>query len=221
MYGEAYFNLQLKSKNVDLSELNQFLSTNGYTSSLSEDFMPLCLGVDMVFKRFVVGMGFNVMNSKSVKKQNQSQIIYANQEFFIDIGYDLLKNEKLRLYPFVGFIHNSVSLDIRDLQDTIPTNFQEVFDNPSNNATLFQGVTNIDLGLGFNYMFFIGERKTTCGKAKIYLPIGIKTGYNIQYSDGAWHLNNNPLNNSPAIDYSGPYVSINIGYGIKQNLNKD
>jgi hypothetical protein len=185
---------QFNSLNGRVAGLTQYKQLKDYTATLG-------LGWLKEQNRFISGAGITIGSSMSGDRDKKSSTIrYIG--FNADLGYDLLKSEKIMLYPLAGLgLQKYQAIFFRD-NSTV--DFNNVLESPA--------VQNSISSIKFNNAFLVYRLGFGVSvKAPKYPShsIGIQAGYTGSFKKHDWKSNENQvLNNSPEDRISQFYVSL-------------
>ena len=118
-----------------------------------------------------------------------------------DIGYDVIKNEKIALFPLVGLGYQVYQA--RFFKDNSAVNFDDVLQSP----TVQNNIKPLELTNSFfNYHLGIGLAATS---AKNHCSIGVQALYTGSFHDRAWRGNQDQtLSNAPRDKLSQIYAGL-------------
>lgn len=204
--------LQVTYRQSNLGQLNTILNKNGIPS-LSNSNIWLNASMNHVHKNWVWedGIGFAFM---STSEANNIKAKYNQYDVFLRLGYNVSQNSNFRLWPFAGINLTGDMLRIQDDgRQNSTSDFSQELLNTTSSKTLFQPNFGIDLGVGFDYLIKMKDKKMDCFTVQRNIPIGFRIGYYIQTSNSDWKLDNHTLNNGPADKQSALFVTFNIGLG--------
>jgi len=142
----------------------------GYTATVS-------LGALKSYKQFVHDFEIMAGTSLSGDNKNEMHSVIRYYGAAIDFGYDVLKNERLMLYPFAGV--NYQKYQARLYRDNSNVNFDNYLGSPTvqNNTRptdLTNNFFNYRAGLGFNAMSPMG------------MGIGLRAAYTGSFNERTW-----------------------------------
>ena len=161
------------------------------------------------------GLGFTPIATSSV---NDLKARYNQYQAYFRAGYNLSKNNDIKLYPFVGINFSAAVLNIQDNASTKSvTDFTQELLNSTSSKTFYQPNFGIELGGGFDYLIKLKPKKMDFIEVQRNIPIGIRAGYYINTYAGNWKIDNYSLNNGPSQKQSAVFISFNIGLGYVLN----
>jgi hypothetical protein len=138
------------------------------------------------------------MSGRQDKKSSTVRYIGLN----LDLGYDLLKNEKIMLYPLAG-------LGLQGYQALVHKDNSNV---AFNDVLQSQAVQNSISSVKFNNAFLVYRLGVGVSIKSPKCPsssIGIQAGYAGSFKKNSWRSNENQvLNNSPEDKISQFYISL-------------
>lgn len=199
-----YFFGSLGYQQPEVDNLNRVLTDNNFpdvTNSL------ISMDLSCIYKRGK----HNFSGEVSVSSPWDSKINSLNNESMLSIrstifsyGYDIVSNQRLFIFPFIGFSSNLGSLKLSN--STIESkDFRTTLLSFNNQNSYSVSSASFVFGLQGNY--------NICKK----LVMGLKLGYNFSpTSTTLWTMENgNTLNNGPTVNVGGIYSRISIGYKIR------
>ena len=181
---------------IDNEGINNELTGLGYPKC-EYSTANIGIGLQLYMNRWVTTLSFN----KSTKKNNHgsylTEVEYRSTSF--NLGYDLTKNHRYSIYPFIGFKGSGLNYLYRG-KISNETNFNDYFDTTLEYKEITNSRANLDLGFGFSYQWFF--------------LVNFRTGYLIPLEEARWNINNNQdqLSNSPTLSYDY-YFTLIIGLG--------
>ncbi len=181
---------------IDNEQINDELTGLGYPKC---DYSTANIGIGLQFyaNRWITTLSFNKTTKKNDQDSYLTEVEYRSTSF--NVGYDLTKNHRYSIYPFVGFKGCSLNYLYREKISN-----EKSFDNYFNNTLDYKEITNsrahLDLGLGFSYQWFF--------------LVNFRAGYLLPLEKARWNINNNQdeLSNAPALSYNY-YFTLTIGFG--------
>lgn len=151
--------------------------------------------------RVVSDAGFTVGSSLSRKKDERSSTI-RHIGFNANIGYDVLKSEKITLYPLVGL--GAQAYQAIFYKDNSGVDFDDVLESPA--------VENSTTPVKFNNAFFVYRAGIGVAFKSSKHPsnsIGLQAGYTGSFRKNAWRSKaGQSLNNAPEDRISQFYVTL-------------
>ena len=142
-------------------------------------------------------MGGSSMSGDRDKRSSTIRYLGAGAE----IGYDVIKDEKIALFPLVGLGYQRYQA--RFFRDNSSINFNDVLQSP----TLQNNLHSLDLTNGFfNYRLGIG---IAARSVKHSCSIGLQAMYTGSFKDRAWRTNQDQtLLNAPVDKLSQIYAGL-------------
>lgn len=187
-----------------------FQSFNGLNSrvanlprytQLKDYAFTLGLGWMKEMNRVVSDAGFTVGSSLSRKKDEQSSSI-RHFGFNANIGYDVLKSEKITLYPLAGLGAQAYQAIFNINNSNV--DFDDVLESPA--------VRNSIEPVKFNNAFFVYRAGIGVAFKSPEYPsssIGLQAGYTGSFKKNAWKSKSGQsLNNAPQDRISQFYVTL-------------
>jgi hypothetical protein len=180
--------------NGRVANLPQFKKLPDYTATLG-------IGWLKERNRLISGGGATVGSSMSGDKDERSSTI-RYLALNADIGYDLLKSEKILLYPLAG-------LGLQKYQAIFYRDNSEV---PFNDVLQSPGVQNNISSVRFNNMFFVyrlGLGFSLRAPKRPSYSIGLQAGYSGSFKNKEWRSKENQsLANAPTDKISQVFVGL-------------
>jgi hypothetical protein len=144
----------------------------------------------------------NLMGGSSMsgdRDKRSSTIRYLGAA--IDIGYDVIKSDKVAVYPLAGLGYQAYQA--RFFRDNSEVNFDDVLQSPSTQ----NNIKPLNLRNGFlNYRFGLGIAATS---SKHHCSIGIQGVYTGGFKDHAWRSSDDQtLANAPTDKLSQIYAGL-------------
>lgn len=208
------FQIQGTYRYTYFAPLNHILASNGL-APLSGNDIWINASTNHIFRQWIMedGVGFTPW---STSEANGIKTRFNQYQAFLRLGYNVLKEPDLRLFPFAGINVSAAVLNIEDNNAIKSTSdFSDELLNSSASKTFYQPNLGIELGGGFDYLIKVKEKQTDCFTIKRSIPIGIRAGYYINAARGDWRIENYHLNNGPDKNQSAFFVSLNIGLGYE------
>jgi hypothetical protein len=137
--------------------------------------------------------------------------------YYVKFGgsYSLIRSDKFQLGPQLSIVSMPFHLRVEPTTNTTQS-LNTVLTNPGSTqkATLRTSTAGIDAGLTGNLRVPYSQRQLDCSTMERSFVIGLDAGYRFS--------NNSPLDNSrdmstnnPAIQLSGWYVGLRLGFGVR------
>lgn len=181
--------------------LNSRVANLPQYTQLKDHAFTLGLGWMKEVNRVVSDAGFTVGSSLSRKREEKSSSI-RHIGFNANIGYDLLKSEKITLYPLVGL--GAQAYQAIFYKDNSATDFDDVLESPA--------VSNNIEPVKFNNMFLVYRAGIGVAFKSPKHPgnsIGLQAGYTGSFKKNAWKSKaGQSLGNAPEDRISQFYVSL-------------
>ena len=187
----------------DLSNLNQRLRTRGFETL---DGSQVCFG----------GAGYGIVNGRillggegsgfgqDVASGTQKASLSGGWGFF-DVGYVVLSRRNFNLFPLLGI--GGGGFNFRIVEKAVSPTFDEILDNPKQEANIFTGSFLLNFALGVDYSLIFGESKKGHGG----LLLGILAGYIFDPIKADWKMGDADVLDGPDLRMTGPYVKLIIG----------
>ncbi len=210
--------IQVGYRNTDLGELNTILNRNNIPSLKGNDIW-LGLSMSHIKNNWVFEDGVAITPTSSSEGNNRVKARVGQAQLFLRAGYNVLKNENMRFYPFAGVNLTGSMLRLQDKnRQDLTSDFSQTILNSTASKTLYQGNFGIDLGAGYDYLIKIKSKTTDCFTVDRYIPIGLRAGYYINAARSDWKVDDHELNNSPKITKGSAFVTlvVGLGYNIKK-----
>lgn len=180
--------------NGRVADLPQYTQLKDYAFTLG-------LGWFKEMNRVISDAGFTVGSSMSRKKDEKSSTI-RNIGFNANIGYDVVKSEKITLYPLVGL--GAQAYQAVFYKDNSGVDFDDVLESPA--------VENSITPVKFNNAFFVYRagigvmfKSPKCPSSSI----GLQAGYTGSFRKNAWRSTaGQSLGNAPRDRISQFYVTL-------------
>lgn len=206
--------VQVTYRKSNLNQLNNILSANGL-QRLGENDIWIYASMNHSFGKVIWedGVGFTPVTHSD---ENGIKAKYNQYQIYGRIGYNILNNQDMRLFPFVGANFSAAVFAIEDKAKIESTsNFSDEILNSSYSKTFYQPNFGIDLGVGFDYLIPVKPKDMGCMMVQRQIPIGVRAGYYINAAQGDWRIDENYKLSGPSGKQSAVFVSVNIGLGFE------
>jgi len=205
--------IQVTYRYTYFAPLNRILSANGIPA-LSGNDVWFNASMNHIHNQWIIedGLGFTPTSSSQA---NGIKAKFNQYQGFLRLGYNIVQNNDIRLFPFAGVNVSAAVLHIEDRNAIRSTSdFSDELLNTSASKTFYQPNFGIELGGGLDYIIKLTEKKTDCFTIQRSIPIGVRAGYYINAARGDWRVGDNyRLQNGPDKNQSAFFVSVNIGLG--------
>lgn len=184
---------QFNGLNNRLNGLPQYKTLKNYTATIG-------LGWFKERDRVISDAGITLGSSLSGKRNEKSSTIrYIS--FNANIGYDVLKNENITLYPLLGLGYQGYQAVF--YKDNSRVDFNDVLESPA----LQQSITPVKFTNGF-FVYRAGAG-VLFKSPKCPASIGLQTGYTGSFQKRAWRTNDGQLlANAPKDGISQFYFNV-------------
>ncbi len=207
--------IQVTYRKSNLNQLNDILATNGL-QRLGENDIWINASMNHSFGKWIWedGIGFTPVTNSD---ENGVKAKYNQYHIYGRLGYNVLSNKDMRLFPFVGADFSAAVFEIEDKAKIESTSsFSDELLNSTYSKTFYQPNFGIDLGVGFDYLIPVKPKDVGCMIVQRQIPIGIRAGYYINAAQGDWRIDENyKLSGGPDGKQSAVFVSFNIGLGFE------
>ncbi len=181
---------------IDNEQINNELTGLGYPKC---DYSTANIGIgfQLYMNRWITTLSFNKTTKKKDQDSYLTEVEYRSTSF--NLGYDLTKNHRYSIYPFVGFKGCGLNYLYREkISNT--TSFNNYFNTALEYKEITNSRANLDLGFGFSFQWFF--------------LVNFRTGYLLPLEEARWNINNNQdrLSNAPTLRYNY-YFTLTIGFG--------
>lgn len=182
---------------IDNSQLDLELNALGYSSS---DYPKANLGIgfQLYYNRWIPTFSFNKTTKRTENGFYYSDVEYRSTSF--NVGFDLTKNHRYSIYPYLGFKGYGLKYMYRSMTSTSSVNFSNYLSTSRDYKEFYNTRGNLDLGIGFSYQWFF--------------LVNFRAGYLIPLENSSWKEtgNNTQLIGAPMIGYNY-YFTITFGLG--------
>ena len=199
-----YFFGSLGYQNVEIDNLNRALIDNNFPSVTNS---LVSIDFSVIYKRGKHNFSYDFYVStpwdSQINNLNNESVL-TTRGFIASYGYDIVSNQRLFIFPFIGFSSNNGSLKLSN--STIESkDFRTTLLSFNNQNSYSVSTPSFVIGLQGNY--------NICKR----LIMGLKLGYNFSpTSTSQWMMENgNTLSNGPSVNLGGIYSRISIGYKIR------
>ncbi len=192
---------------IDTSAVNKSLSGLGYPAFPS-NFTTFGTGNRTISGKIVTsGEGFFTIENKVLNLQNNHKAFNSSSFSLVaDLGYVVFESHNLRIYPMVGVGIGRVFVDI--FKDKKNTSYSQLIKDPDKGIALSSTNILADLAIGSDYTIGIGKSNPKKGG----INIGLKVGYLLNLYSTGLQLKGESILDAPAINNSGFYARLNLGY---------
>lgn len=185
---------QFNALNDRVENLPQYTSLKGYTATLG-------LGMMREMNRMVSDLNINIGSSLSAHRDRKSSTIHYIG-FDANMGYDVLENKMVTLYPFVGLGYQMYQAVF--CRDNTGVNFDDVLRLPA----IQEGISPVK----FNNDFLVYRTGIGVLLKSMRYPsnaIGLRVGYTGSFRKNEWRSKDGQvLNNAPRDRISQFYFSL-------------
>lgn len=185
---------QFDGLNSRVANLPQYEQLKDYAATLG-------LGWFKEKNQLISNMGISIGSTMSGHRDEKSSTIRFIG-FNADIGYDVLKNEKITLYPLVGL--GFQKYQAKFYKDNSQVDFDDVLESPA--------VQNSIQSVKFNNSFFVYRAGLGVAFKSPKYPsnsIGLQAGYTGSFRKNEWRSNEDQtLNNAPSDRIGQIFVSL-------------
>lgn len=192
--------------------LNAVLHANGI-SSLSGNDIWINASMNHVHNQWILedGIGFTPVSKSSA---GGLEARFNQYQGYLHLGYNVVQNPDLRVFPFAGVNLSAAVLNIRDNTGIKSiSNFSDELLNSTASKTFYQPNFGIELGGGLDYLIKVADKTMDCFTIERSIPIGIRAGYYLNAARGDWRTDGYKLEDGPNKNQSAFFVSLNIGLG--------
>jgi hypothetical protein len=205
--------LQVTYRKANLGSLNNALNADGIPS-LGTNAIWINASMNHVWGQWITedGIGFTPITTAQA---NNVKAEYNQYQVYGRLGYNLLSEKDMRLFPFVGVNFSAAVLDIQDRARIDNTSdFATEILNSTSSKTLYQPNFGIELGVGYDYLIQAKPKNMGCVLVQRSVPLGVRAGYYINAYQGDWKVDNQSLTGGG--DKKGAvFFSVNIGLGYE------
>lgn len=204
--------IQVTYRNTNLGQLNTVLNNNGIPSLKHNDIW-INLSMNHVHGPWIEedGIGFTPWTTSD---DNGLKARFNQYQAYLRLGYNVIKQPDVRVFPFAGANLSAEVLNIEDNNGIKSTsNFSDEILNSTSSKTFYQPNFGIELGGGLDYSIKVKEKQLDCITIQRSIPIGIRAGYYINAAQGDWRIENYKLQAGPDKKQNAFFVSVNIGLG--------
>lgn len=181
--------------------LNNRVANMPQYAQIKDYAFTLGLGWMKEMNRVVSDAGFTIGSSMSRKKDEKSSTI-RNIGFNANIGYDVLKSEKITLYPLVGL--GAQAYQAIFFKDNSAVDFDDVLESPAVESSIEP--------VRFNNAFFVYRAGIGVAFKSPKYPsnsIGLQAGYTGSFRKNAWRSKaGQGLGNAPEDRISQFYITL-------------
>jgi len=200
-----YFFGSLGYQNLEIDNLNKVLTDNNFPSVMNS---LVSMDFSVIYKKGKHNFSYDFyVSSPWTSKINNlnNESVLTTRGGIASYGYDIISNQRLFIFPFVGFSVNSGLLNLSNSKIVRTDDFETTLLSFNNKNSYSVSTAAFVVGLRGNY--------NICKR----LVMGLKLGYNFSpVSTSQWTMENgNTLNNGPSVNVGGFYSRVSIGFKIK------
>lgn len=195
----------------NFEDINSNFQIVGYPA-INKPLSKTVGGVGVWINRFYFQAGENTFSVKKLSSSNYTSKMKGSS-FELYAGYNILRSQKLKLFPYVGVgnLNTTIYIDPNN-----PPVFAAVLSNPSTSGSTKITTSDISSGLigvgvDWKLMTFLNNL--------MELSASFRGGY--QYcSSEDWRVNDQ-LTTSPLSNYSGTYFSLGLQVGFRPRFKDE
>jgi len=193
---------KFENLNNRISAYPQFEQTKNSTGTLN-------FGTFAERNRLITGFSINAGSSLSGDRDKKSSAL-SFHGLSADVGYNLLKDSRVSLYPFAGLGYETYKVKYNRDVSSIP------FDSVLQSNNFQQQAENLVFNNSF-LIYRLGMGVSIASKKHIQNSLGLQLDYTGGFKENDWKINKSQsLLNSPKDKLSKLTVSILIRYQLKQ-----
>ena len=197
---------------VDFQKLNNALSAAGFPA-LSENLNSIGFLTNRISGNWILSLKtFHTLSNEV--KAGLKEVEYRNQQYSFGVGYNILPTETLKLMPTVAATLGRNILLIQQKASPSP-DFQDLLQNPDQEADLRNYAYLADVGLAMHYQFFKRTKQNELGPKSSWVPLIIKAGYQFQLGASDYKFDGDKIAGVPEVAIQGFYASVFIGLGSR------
>ncbi|MFM7488694.1 MAG: hypothetical protein ACKO13_17410 [Cytophagales bacterium] len=186
---------------TNINNVNTVFSNAGYPS-LNSTMSLTEAGVGFwINQLYVLAIGSNCTINKNSSTDFTTSL--SGDGFDLVVGYNLIRSEKIRLYPYVGVGYQNIVIDIDPAFPSTYANLLSFKPNLSSIRTTVSKHQTGSIGVGFDYV--VASLFNQTSKLSLFFMGGYVYG-----GGGTWRINDQ-LATSPTSSFSG----INARLGIQ------
>lgn len=203
--GSGSFNIGYA--NLSNSDFQKFLP-EGF-GQLSESYLLLG-GEGYALKgNFLMGGSGQAIIGKDESNNNLKTEVSGGMGF-LNLGYAIINNEKLKIFPMLGIGGGGMELRISEDTDLSLTN---IIEEPGREITLEVANFILDFSVGLDYIPTLYMAKN--GKEGGGFKTGIRVGYLLGFNNDNWEYGGGDIKGAPDFSLNSFYVKLVIGgYGF-------
>ena len=181
---------------IDNQQINNELKETGYPKC-EYSTANFGIGLQLYTNRWITTFSFNKTTKKDNNDSYLTEVEYRSTS--LNVGYDLTKNHRYSIYPYVGFKGCGLNYLYRE-KFSNETSFNNYLNTDLEYKEITNSRANLDLGIGFSYQW--------------YFLVNFRTGYLLPLEEARWNINNNQdqLISAPTLNYNY-YFTLTIGLG--------
>lgn len=197
---------------VNLDKMNVLIKAKGFPD-ISENIHSISFITQNISNNWIATLKTSYSLTNEVKFNNK-EIEYKNQQYSLGIGYNVLASEKIRLLPSLMATLGSNNLLIQNKANA-SSNFQDLLQNPAQEADLRNYSYIADTGIEFHYQFHRRDRERDTGTSSTWIPLILKAGYLFEFGSSDTKFDGQAVAGIPDMSLSGFYASLHIGLGSR------
>lgn len=207
----VFFHMPIELSIIDNQQLNNRLVALGYPKC-EYPVVNFGFGFQLYQNRWILNFSFNRTTRKKEREEYLNEVLYNSVS--INLGYDLTKQHRYSIYPYVGIKGFHLNYFYREklLKET---SFDDYFSTTLVYKEFSYSNSNLDLGIAFSYQWFF--------------LVNFRAGYLVPLRDSKWTVSGPPeiMTNSPTLNYNY-YFNLTIGMGtiysndeIRRHFNRE
>jgi len=162
-----------------------------------------------VFYNFIIGGEGGSYRGGSFVNGNR-KVDLSGEFSALKMGYTVYKKRGLMIYPLLGFVRQSMTIYVHQVNQA--ESFNRVLENPNIASTLVLQNANLTISAAFMYEVF-GAKKDNMVNGMV---VGMEAGYQLPaFGSGKWTYDNGPIMSptAPVFDLPGFFLRLIIGGG--------
>lgn len=196
--------LILGARNMNLSNLNNYLTSNGHPAVQNSTF-TIGLGGHVIHNKTVVGVEIVRTRQKPDLGSGEFSTSARATHTTLNIGRLIFFKKGTMAYPYFGIGAGTLTMRITEHNiDSFGdiTGYQKGSEAKRNNLL-------VNIGFATDYFYKYREKK----KGQNNLFIGLRVGWLLSPTRGKWRVNNFTVDDGPDSGITGPYIRLTIGLG--------
>lgn len=202
---------------TNMSSINALLKGSGY-KPMRDNYSTLSIAPTFFLNRFMFRGEATLLLPARLDQPGNMRITFGGYNVSASVGYAVIQNQRLRLYPYIGI--SGFNTVLKFIDQSHVSNIGEVLNNPHKNATIRFSNASLDLGVQLERFFPLKNNQWDSPQYNKYMTLGMRIGYNWSPGRVKARYNGTALHDAPEFNFQGPYIKVVVGLGKKMRSLK-